>query len=233
MGCEFYKDRLIEAALGLSEGRRPDADLSAHLEQCPSCRAAFAGQQHLLIAIDRGIAASVGAEPSPEFAARVRHRLTEARRPPTRRWVLTWVPAAVGAMAAVVLLTFWLVRRESPGPPRPASVASFVARPTANVPVASVPGAASTPLPARGSSPRSKRPTGPVVAEAGLREVLVPPGQEQAILSFYRAMQSGRVDGSALLAKDEPIAPRELKIAPLELPPLDVNGASTEASKER
>jgi hypothetical protein len=60
-------------------------------------------------------------------------------------------------------------------------------------------------------------------------EVLVPPGQEAALLRFVATMRSGRVDAAALAQPDA----AELAIAPLaELPALEVKPLAAEANPE-
>ena len=62
----------------------------------------------------------------------------------------------------------------------------------------------------------------PVVRAARIREseVIVPPGQREAVLRFYAAVWSGRAEVSALLEKAEPLEIAALKITPLAVPAL-------------
>ncbi len=227
MDCERYKGNLSAAALGEPEPRH-EAEFAAHLAVCAACRAALDDEQGLLEAIDRGVAASVAAEPTAEFAARLRRRLDQERLP-TRSWFAGWVPVAAGALAILALVALWLARRPPilPGtePPRTAgrqqgppseepARAGKTPRGGRSAPPfeqAATPGG-------KGSAFRGKR---AAAARMAVPEVLVPPGQREAVLQFYNAVGSGRVDSASLLAPPPPLEPAKLKIVPLEVAKLD------------
>ena len=220
MGCRRFSEKLADAALEPGELR--DAGLAAHLETCATCQREFEAQRRLAQAMDLGLSAAVSAEPSPSFAAGVRARLASEPTPLPPGFA-GWVPVAAGALAVLVLMVIWFARQEGQEPvPEPHQE---VSREAAHQPVIEsdkAPVAA-----ARGEMPvrqnRESRPTGaPAVRAARIREpeVIVPPGQREAVLRFYTVMWSGRVDVSALLVKPGPLEIAELKIMPLEVPEL-------------
>ncbi len=225
MDCERYRKNLTDIALGAMESRR-QAEFAAHLAVCAGCHAALERERRLLAAIDIGIAASVAAEPSPEFAARVRQRL-EQKSLSARSRFSTWVPATAVALVVLGVVAVWLARRRPvvPGTPEPPAVASQQ-RPTVTAPAAE---AASRARPSRpteqAATPRGATPARghlkQVVAQVAEPEVLVPPGQHEAVLQLYAALRSGRVDPASLVAPSAPLEPAELKIAPLEVPKLE------------
>ena len=124
MACERNKKDLMAAALGGVPANRR-AELNAHLAECAACRAEFERQRELLAAIDRGVAASVAAEPSADLAARIREHLGEQPAPATS-WLSGWIPAAAGAMAVFVFVAVWLARRPHIAPGNPAPVIAQV-----------------------------------------------------------------------------------------------------------
>jgi hypothetical protein len=240
MACERYKVSLADAALGELE-RVPEAELRAHLENCAACRTAFDAERRLVAAIDWGVAASVAAEPSPELAARVRQRI-EAVRVPARpwfagSWIGRWVPAAAGALVVLALVTMWLARREPARPGKPESAKNVPSQHHSQS-GAGVPGESVTPrvLPVQpvGSAAGSRRPhiVRKVVLKAAEAEVLVPPGQREAILRLYEAVRSGRADAASLLAERGSLEPVALKIAPLEVAALGLDSKPLEAASD-
>ena len=249
MFCQRYKESLSEAAVTLPAGELEpgdaavpalSAELRAHLADCPACRAQFDAQRALMGAIDRGIQVSLAAEPSPEFAARVRRRLEEERLP-SQPWFSGWVPAAAGALAVLALVAVWLARREPVGLGTNDSARNVQSQPNAvnnagvppesytaqSLPPQSIGKSATT----RGAVP-APQDVRPAVAKAE-PEVLVPPGQREAILRLYAALQSGRTNAASLLAEAGSLQPAELKIPPLEVARLDLEPQSPEATRNR
>jgi len=240
MACERYKVSLADAALGELE-RAPEAELRAHLENCAACRAAFDAERRLVAAIDLGVAASVAAEPSPESAVLVRQRI-EAVPMPARpwfagSWIGRWVPAAAGALAVVTLVNMWFARRERA---RPWTLESAKDVPSQHYSQSGerVADESVTPrvLPVRpvGSAAGSRRPhiIQKVVLKAVEAEVLVPPGQQEAILQLYEAVWSGRADAASLLAERGSLELVALKIAPLEVAALDLDSKPLEPASD-
>ena len=142
MDCKHVTNRLSDLALGGLDGPRR-AEVEAHVEQCPSCRAALERERRLAAAIDREVAAHLATEPSSDFAARVRLRLAQEAVAPGfspacrpfaalragsegRRYILDrlvpglalggWTrrPAAFALAAALVMGAVWLARRRAP-----------------------------------------------------------------------------------------------------------------------
>jgi hypothetical protein len=230
MDCDRCKTNLIDAALGTLEGRR-DAEFRAHLASCPPCRAALDTQRQLLAAIDCGIAESAAAEPSPEFVARVRRRL-EQEMIRVRPWFAGWMPAAVGALAALALVAVWMARRATPGPGthQPFQTTVATERPAPNTGTPRPQRTAAQPLVAQARDEGAGR-RGLTTVKLGSRrgatsaagpEVLVGPEERAAVLRFYDAVRSGRVDAASLLAAPAPLGPTELKIAPLDIAAIDM-----------
>ena len=220
MDCRRFSEKLADAAIQPGELR--DTGMAAHLETCAACRQELEAQRRLAQAMDLGLAAAVSAEPSPSFAAGVRARL-EAEPAPRGSWFTGWVPVAAGALAVLVLMVIWFARQEGQDPVP--GLHQEVSREAAHHPVI-VPDEAHVAT-ARGKMPvrqnRESRPRGaPAVRAARIREpeVIVPPGQREAVLRFYTVMWSGRVEVSALLVKPGPLEIAELKIMPLEVPEL-------------
>jgi hypothetical protein len=225
MLCERYREWMIPAALG---GLPPERgrELQAHVAVCVPCRAEFERVKALTGAIDRGITASVSAQPSPDLAARVRARI--AGSPAPSSWPFArWMPLAAGALAAAAVLALWLRPRVTPAPPQKAP------------PVAATRSAS----PAEALPPHAERATLPKMAYrnslparesiAGL-QVLVPPGEWNAVVRLAAAVNQGRVDGRLFVAAAEKsraeLGVKELQIAPLEIPRLSGEQNAAEES---
>jgi len=216
MDCRRFSQKLADAALEPGELR--DAGLAAHLEICAACRQELEAQRRLAQAMALGLAAAVSAEPPPSFAAGVRARLASEPTPLTS-WFAGWVPVAAGALAVLVLMVIWFARQEGqepvPGPRQ--EVSKEAAHQPVIVPDEAHVAAARGEMPVRQN--RELRPKGaPAVRAARIREpeVIVPPGQREAILRFYAAVLSGRTDASWALEEMKPLKVAELKILPLE-----------------
>jgi hypothetical protein len=205
MACERYDADLREAALG----EPLSAELESHLEGCPSCAADLREERSLLRAIDQGLAAGLGVEPSAAFPARVRRAAEKDR-------ARSWVPlaASVAALAAGVGL---LIRgggddgRFREPPPLVTPSTTRAARPA--------PPETSAPPPTPRAVPfRTVAPGGPADGEP---EVLVPPGQELAVVHFWEALRGREIPPTSLLARDD-AGQASLEPAELRVPPLDV-----------
>jgi anti-sigma factor RsiW len=222
MGCERYQKQLMDAALGgLEPGR--ETEVRAHVAECGACREEFERQQRLVLAMDRAIDAVAAVEPSPEFTARVRTKIAE-QPAPTPSWFGGWVPVAAGALAVLALVVWLIPRRATPQAPTPSPIAKVAPRGEEPPAVARV-----TPPVSKPPRVRHAVPT-PVVAAARreLPEVLVPQDQQLGVRWLYNALgrQPERVGRilSEVAAQTEaattPIEIQELKIAPLEIRPL-------------
>jgi hypothetical protein len=172
----------------------------------------------------------VAAEPSGDFAGHVRQRITQESAAP-RPWFSGWVPVTAAALALIVLVTFWMIRR-GPAVPELANrkPPTQTARPSREPQVAKE--APLVAAPPHASGPRMIRPPRePQSAAIREPEVLVPPGQMAAVISLYNFVWSGKADGASLVAAAVPTSDLlkpwttdELKIAPLEIAPLMEEG---------
>src|SRR4029077_11327226 len=225
MDCLDYKNQLTDAALAslaTSEGaRQNDGGLRAHLDACADCAAEFARTRLLLSAIDRGVEASVAAEPSPEMMARLRRRIAE--EPAPHSWMGTWIPVVAAALAVAIAAFLWLGIRTGPRRALPATSHEAAAHPASAQPPrrAQENGASATlapPVSSRAAANRALKPGGKL-------DVLVPPGQMAAVLELQAALKNGSVDPSSVAPdQEDPGAPlyiARLKISPLEFPALD------------
>jgi hypothetical protein len=216
--CEQYGGWMADAALGALDPRR-EGELLAHAGECEGCRQAYRHARELTLLVDRGVEALVAGEPSPHLAARLRARIAEEPDRPRLNW-LTWKPAA--AMLAVALLVaalaFFGTPRTNPqlGTARIATGAnsdvarsSSQPRPRGNVAIEHRTVAANhhaqRPLVARRKSTREREP-----------EVIVPPGQLEAVMQLAADIRTGRIDGKQFLTAQKQ-AEKPLKIDPIEI----------------
>ena len=216
MDCRRFTEKLTDAAL--QPGEPLDAGLARHLSSCAACRREFETQQRLARAMDIGLVAAVSAEPSPSFAAGIRVRLAEEPAPRPSR-VSGWIPVTAGALAVLVLMVVWFARQDGPKPvptKQQHLAGNAVQQPghqSAGSNIASLPPATSAPdvrLPNRKVSPGVRK------AVPRQPDVIVPPGQREAVLRFYASVMSRRVDASWALNEMKPLEVAELKIPPLE-----------------
>ena len=229
--CARFRESMVEAASGALPGSlHPDFD--AHIRQCVSCQQELRRVQTLLQAIDETVSASIAAEPSPQLIANVRQRIAAQPTPaPAWRSGNAWL-AAAGACAALAILLFvaGTLHRVIPSrADRPAS------------PLVSLPPNHSLTPPAPGRHVESARtilPRKPVLmvrASVGAShnparkpEIIVEPGQMQAILQLVAATQRGQIDGAKLLA-DEKKTTEPLEIEPLTIAPLQIAALKDES----
>lgn len=220
--CEEYAAWIGNAALGeLALGR--EAELLSHATGCIACRERYQHARELAELVDRGVESLVAGAPSPHFATRLRARIDEERVPAAFSWP-AWKPVAAGllvaTLAAIAIISGGPQRhnpeQNKPGSRDEAPVASrWASNPDRTV----------TPLvPSRrrvetSQANSQRRGTLRTVLARSQAEVLVPPGQLDAILQFARAVGSGEIDGQQLLAAQEE-AEKPLEITPLEIAPL-------------
>lgn len=236
MACDHYQKRLTDLALGAPEpvmDEREVAEVRAHIAACDACRAAFEREQTLFAAVDAGLDAAVNAAPSPDYVARIRQRVAEEADGVTARrasWLSGWLPVGLAGAVAVLLLVVWLAPRVVVAPSREPETAQT------QPPVSPVNPPSVTPAPPESAPPqvvaavppRTPRPPPPVeTARATQPEIIVAPGQMDAIRAFYRAARSPRVEGEALLATAAPLEPLPpLSVTRLEVPGLQVKRLS-------
>ena len=210
---------MLDAALGAFPPRR-ERELLAHLGQCGSCREAYHHARALNSQLDRGLASLTSGQPSPQFAARLRARMAAERPAPRFRW-LAWKPALAGAAVAAVfavLVVSWPRKRVSPEPQlnqsrsRLASTSPARPQPVEKVPLTGLSGSLRTAA-RHTSARRANSPSQP--------EVIVPPGQVQALMQLAAAIRSGRIDGKQLIAAQKQMD-KPIEIAPIEFRPIDI-----------
>jgi hypothetical protein len=102
MRCEQYRKLVIEAVLGEVD-REALAQFETHRASCEACQADFCRVRELLDSIDRGVMDMVDVQPSANFGAQVRQRLSEYS---TEQRLLPrlWIPAATGGLAVIGVL---------------------------------------------------------------------------------------------------------------------------------
>lgn len=221
MACERYRDALSELAAGVAG----PAGVEAHLASCADCRAELAAFRRALALVDAELAELRSAEPSAELAVRIRSAIADSGAGRAQQAVWLWSALAAAAALLVVLA---VVVRLAPTPAhevaggRPAPSAHETPTPEPVAPPAHVsttePAAAARPSPktATDRPPRSARPAEP--------QVLVPPGEAEALILFAASLQRRAVSRESLLVADltAPLAePAGLEIRPLEIVPLD------------
>lgn len=221
--CVQAREAITSAASGaLSSGAW--ADFQAHLLHCAACRDEFRRVQMLFRAIDAGVSASVAPGPSPRLVANVRQAIAEH---PVREWGWRprsrWLSAA--GVCAVLAICLFAVRtlRNSHGPrntrnavnaPSPAGDA------VTRTPVAPIELVRSAParkpgLAALHGSVRTPR------DHVAAPEVIIEPGQMQAILRLASAARRGEIEGADPLASEKK-ATDPFQIEPLTIAPLKI-----------
>jgi hypothetical protein len=92
------------------------AEVERHLESCAECRE-FRASLHNVLGLLEDAHQQIGESQLAPVRERVRGRISAGRR----RWVPAW---AGGIAAAVILLTIWVARHESPASKNPPPIAS-------------------------------------------------------------------------------------------------------------
>jgi hypothetical protein len=210
---------MTDAALGELRAER-EPELLSHAMECEACREALSHATRVRELVERGIESLVDGEPSPQFLTGLRRRIAQEPHPLQSRW-MAWTPVAAGALTLAILLAVLVARtpgQHGSGP----SVASSLS-PARSSPDA----AAASGLPAlnpqiAASKSTSERLPRTHRANAGLPKIIVPRGQLLAAARLSEAINSGRVDGSELLAAqreyEKPLEVKPIEIAPLESP---------------
>ena len=244
MSCERYESTLADAAAG----GVVTAEVEAHLVSCASCQAELATLREALGLADAELQAIASTEPSPALRVRIRRAVAddEAVAPVAWRWL--WPATAAALLLLAVAAGLWHVGTTTPpdriaaATPAPMSTAatsrgiegnaqtahseSLAGQSSRGAPSAlgdeGSAGAAASSRPVSAASLRTTRQRRRLPAEP---EVLVPPGQEEALLRFVAFMQRERVVPRALLTAGEPPSdlpePAPIEIKPLEIVPLD------------
>jgi hypothetical protein len=191
--------------------------------------------------VDKGMESLVAGEPSPQFTARLRARIAEEQPAPRFAW-LTWKPAAAGLVMAAIVAAALVVLVPHHTALRPKSL-----RPGSIVASTAAPGTNAHAVPATNPAGRNhshstavRRHSGTALIaqqQRGIRgthspaepEVLVPPGQIQAVMQLAADIRSGRIDGKQLVAEQakeqaemqKPIEIPAIEIKPIEISPVD------------
>jgi hypothetical protein len=222
MSCREYEDALADLAAG---GARPDVE--AHVDTCAGCRAELEALRRALRVADSALQALVAVEPRPGLHDRIRRAAAEADESRQRSWAgrpLAWTTALGGSLVAAALLVgLW---RSRTTPMTPPSVPSTTAaeRRLEPVPVPVPEG-----RPSRRGKERQAAPAVPPRAPAPKMalaepEVLVPPGEAEALLRFAASLQERAVAPGSLLVSgpgDRLVEPRGIDLVPLETVTLD------------
>jgi ferric-dicitrate binding protein FerR (iron transport regulator) len=213
MRCERYEQGLTAGAAGGTI----TPDLEAHLDVCAACRDWRAEKQAVLGYIDQVLTSHLDVEPSPALRSRVISRVAQAEG--KRRRLAPWAAAAALAAGLGIALLAGGVARHPPdaafervtatGPTIRAGGAMKAERAAPVPPVPTV-GAAVTPHVVRRRSPPAA--AGP--AAALQPEVLVPPGQEEALRRFVAGLREEPGTARPLLRAtatvDSPVPPPPL-----------------------
>ena len=249
MDCERARAELAARLLG-EEAALGTAELDVHLAGCSACAAMFAREQLLVGAIDLGLRAVAAVEPSPGAEAALRARIAAGVPTPRRgvgRW---WIPLAAAAAATVALVVISQPRRGD----GPRSVVAELASPTVAAmaarpmepPTAAAPREETAVVPRLATSRAVEVVTPPVRSKAGRRprprdrEVVVPPGQWQAVADLMAVLWTGPAEMAVAVPRTElvglrPAAPIELAtlgVEPIEVRPLRHSAEHTELFRE-
>jgi hypothetical protein len=236
--CKKYGNWMTDAALGeLAPGR--ERELMAHIAGCEGCRKTYTQARQFAATVDRGVESLVAGEPSPHFAARLRAQIADERPAPRFAW-LTWKPAAAALAVAAVIALFFVFRApayRNPARRTPKSGSDSVGTAaSAASPVTNLPAESQAYLHAHRSLsarvPTGRGRTGEVTvarllprrhaarrANSAEPEVIVPPGQLEAIMQLVAEVRSGRIDGKQLIAAQKQMD-KPLEIDSIEIPPL-------------
>jgi len=234
MACERFEKTLIEEAI--SPGG--DVELASHLANCPDCREELALQRELQERITAGVGAMVADGPSPVLLARVRHLIASERAPRAFPW-LQWATAGLAIATCAVLWYAFRPQAQVRTPQVQTVNAPGQIQPsTQQVPVLAAP-AAKQPNNVAHQLAVSHGPNGKIPAVAVAKnisaqapEVIVPPGQREAVLRLVNALQSGRVDAASLLKPVQSGEVALLNIAPIEVKPLVTEESKQDPGKQ-
>jgi hypothetical protein len=227
MRCERYEQDLTVGAAGGTI----TSDLEAHLEGCVACREWLAEKRALLESVDRVLMADLDVEPSPALRHRVMSRVAQAERE-RRRIVPRAAAAALAAGLIIVLLAGAWARRPSATPLESSAATIAPGVPAGGAekpetPEAETPSIPSTPRPLVARTSHSvRRGVPPATARDALvrePEVLVLPGQEEALRRFVAGLRDGSTPAPPLLLSGASV---ESLIAPaplIEIPLLETN----------
>jgi hypothetical protein len=227
MSCERYRKTLVEIAAGAPS----NAEVEAHLASCVACRSELGARREALGLADAVLGAIASEEPSPALRARIHAAAADDEAAAPMAWSWLWPAVAAALVIVAAAAGVWHDTGSVPGrqtlatPLQPSQPVGAPDEPARGVHDAG--------SPSPGEAPRT-----PVVATrvAGARppgrhlprsepEVLVPPGQEEALVRLVAFMQRERAVPRALLTAGEPPSdlpePAAIAIKPIEIVPLD------------
>jgi hypothetical protein len=224
MACERYQGALTDLAAGAPAA----PGLEAHLVGCAACRQELDALRRALALVETDLRQLLETEPSPALAARIRRAAAEPLVSPAWRPGRVLQVVAAAALLAVALV---VTRGREPGPEPARAVDTHP--PPANETPSPGPAArpAATALPSAVASasassvavPHPRASTRPLAPPE--TEVLVPPGEAEALLRLVALLDRDRVAppvmGAAGQASPDLAELRPIDIAPLEIVPLD------------
>ncbi|HET9264532.1 MAG TPA: hypothetical protein VFO14_15890 [Vicinamibacterales bacterium] len=186
--------------------------------------------------LEGALRAELSAAPSPDFEARVMRRIADRSATRSRRRI---VYAPLAAAALVVIATALVVQRTHPKDDKPSIAPSRTTSPqwappgsdpqVALPPVPPANPPAATPLTnrSRRNIPRAVRPLAARSSSSAAPEpeVIVPPGQADAIRRLVRAIAEGRLAPPPVLEPGATGVPAAVPVQPLTIQPILVSAA--------
>jgi|SRR5690348_7011357 len=223
MTCERYQLWMTDAATeGLPTRRR--AEFQMHIDVCSVCREEFVRLQALLKTIDGSIMNQCFYQPSPDLIPQVRRRIAAepARAHSNRTW---FAPAVSWAMVVIIVTAVWLVWPRGFKPARnakteSASVIPIVANHSSPNPARSVKTVSKETATIRPVRSAATRKIEQRKSEEGAPEVIIPPGEADAVLQLAALLRSGKLDGTKLLSEQRE-ADQPIEIKPILIPLLE------------
>lgn len=237
--CARFREQMLDAAsAALSGGVR--AAFDAHLHHCAACREEFGRVQTLVQKIDQTLSVSLAVEPSARLVANVRKNILQdipqsinAQPHGAAAWRpwSAWVTAAGVCAALAILLLVARTSRKFDWPIHEAAIVQTNAPPTVK--------AAVHPRLNAGTEVAVSQPRKPVLdvarhaslrashGIAGEPEVIVQPGQMQAVFQLIAETQRGQISGANLL-NNEKKAAEPFEITPIAIAPLKVSAMEDE-----
>lgn len=226
MACKRHRDALSDVAAG----EVPSPAVEAHLASCEACRGELAVLRRALAIADGELARLLSAGPSPELPARIRVAVSEST-PVGHGWRPGFALVLAGAAAALLIAVVLVWQRHAPQPAATVETRPDSAEGRSQVTPApglardqsatAAPAALRTiPAPSAAADVRPGR-SRSAVSEP---EVLVPPGELDALLRYATNLRRRTVTPDALIMADHSSAlpePKYAAIQPLDIVPLD------------
>lgn len=243
--CGQVRGWMTDAASGsLSDARR--GEFEKHVGDCAACHAEFQRVESLLGRIDQNLRAALAVEPSQQLLANVRQSIAaEPQR--SRSWLGSnrrFAAVACAACAAVLLEVTALHRGNEPSRHYVAHTPVVNSVPARVSPPSRRSASAESIPPGATARSHSNKPRIAVAHQEFPRntrlhnsepEVIVQPGQMQAILQFVAETRSGKINGAqieeGIKAAEKPLEIKPLNIAPLETSQGDTNEDPTAKSR--